>query len=79
MGMLNRRLFNINVKRSNRKEYIDMRVIAVDPAPKKGGTVFDGVKYQNFRPIRLASYLEGLAEEASVLVCWDAPLTGPRP
>ena len=54
-----------------------MRVIAVDPAPKKGGTVFDGVKYQNFKPIRLASYLEGLAEEASVLVCWDAPLTGP--
>jgi predicted nuclease with RNAse H fold len=54
-----------------------VRVIGIDPAPTKGLAVFDG-EYRTI-PVREArSFLENLANEThDLLICWDAPLTGP--
>lgn len=53
-----------------------MRVVAIDPAPRGGLTIFDG--QDRHVPIREASaYIRDLSREDDVLVCWDAPLTGP--
>lgn len=54
-----------------------MRVVAIDPAPGKESTLYSAE--EGFRPIpghEMRSILEGL--EPPVLLCWDAPLTGPR-
>lgn len=57
-----------------------MRVIAIDPAPGKDSTVYEGG--ERFREIpgdKMRSFLKGIEDEKPpVLVCWDAPLTGPR-
>ena len=53
-----------------------MKVCGIDPAPKKGLTVFDGSDHA----IALedsAAFMAGLAREDDLLVSWDAPLTGP--
>lgn len=53
-----------------------MRVIGIDPAPSKGLAVFDG--QDRLIPIaKSRSYITGLSKQSDVLVCWDAPLTGP--
>jgi len=53
-----------------------MKVVSIDPAPRKGLTVFDGSDFHV--PVSEASsFLEGLIQESDVLLCWDAPLTGP--
>lgn len=53
-----------------------MRVIGIDPAPAKGLAVFDG--QDRHIPIdKSRSFIAHLAEQSDVLVCWDAPLTGP--
>ena len=54
-----------------------MRVVAIDPAPGKESTLYGAE--EGFRQIpgeEMRSTLEGL--EPPVLLCWDAPLTGPR-
>jgi len=56
---------------------IGMLVIGLDPAPAKGGTIFDGA-FQHLRPRELGEYLEDLSNRKDVLICWDAPLTGPQ-
>lgn len=56
----------------------DTRVIAIDPAPSKPSTVFDGVRYSSMSAPDLRRLLDRIAaEEPETLVCWDAPLTGP--
>lgn len=53
-----------------------MKIIGIDPAPAKGLDVFDG----NDRRFPLAEahgFIRRLREADDVLVCWDAPLTGP--
>lgn len=54
-----------------------MHVIGIDPAPAKGGTIFDG-SFRHLLPYELGQYLERLSNRKNVLVCWDAPLTGPQ-
>jgi hypothetical protein len=54
-----------------------MHVIGIDPAPAKGGTIFDGT-FRHLLPYELGQYLDGLSRRKDVLVCWDAPLTGPQ-
>ena len=55
-----------------------MRVIAIDPAPGKESTVFEGTEYVQLSAKELREYVDTLADaKESVLVCWDAPLTGP--
>ena len=55
-----------------------MRVIAIDPAPGKESTVFEGTEYLQLSAQELRKYVDQLADaKDSVLVCWDAPLTGP--
>ncbi|MDE0507448.1 MAG: hypothetical protein OXI17_02290 [Gammaproteobacteria bacterium] len=40
--------------------------------------VFDGTEYLRLNALELREYLDGLAgAKEAVLVCWDAPLTGP--
>ena len=57
-------------------------VISVDPAPSKGSTVCkglatdDGQHFCEKTPEKLRHLLNGV--DANTLVCWDAPLTGPR-
>ena len=54
-----------------------MRVVAIDPAPSKKSTMYSAE--DGFREIpgeEMRSTLENL--EPPVLLCWDAPLTGPR-
>ncbi|WHZ06841.1 MAG: hypothetical protein OJF59_000594 [Cytophagales bacterium] len=51
-------------------------IIGIDPAPAKGSTIFDGIKcYPSMNPDEVIKFIEEL--EPPVLICWDAPLTGP--
>ena len=55
-----------------------MRVIAIDPAPGKPSAVFDGAEYLQLNALELRQYVSRISNgKESVLVCWDAPLTGP--
>ena len=55
-----------------------MRVIAIDPAPGKESTVFEGTEYLQLSAQELREYVDQITNaKESVLVCWDAPLTGP--
>ena len=56
------------------------RIISVDPAPSKGSTIFDSIdeSFQELDAPHLDKYLkEARQSDASLLVAWDAPLTGP--
>jgi len=53
-----------------------MKVIGIDPAPVKGLHVFDG--HDRHIPLpESRSFIDELKTNWDVLVCWDAPLTGP--
>jgi hypothetical protein len=53
-----------------------MQVVGIDPAPKKGLFIFDGKdKHVSLSDAR--AYLDELSVQSDILVCWDAPLTGP--
>ena len=55
-----------------------MRVIAIDPAPGKKSTVFDGADFLQCTAAELREFVNEIAsKKEAVLVCWDAPLTGP--
>ena len=54
-----------------------MKVISVDVAPGKPSTVFDGCEFKDLDAHALRDYLKE-HEKPGTLVCWDAPLTGPR-
>ena len=52
-----------------------IKVIGIDPAPGKGSLLFDGEQYSShLKPDELKNEL---AKSDPVLICWDAPLTGP--
>lgn len=54
------------------------RVIAIDPAPGKLTTVFDGAEYEGLSASELRDRIDQISSLGSdTLVCWDAPLTGP--
>ena len=53
-----------------------MNVVAVDAGPAKGGTVFDG-EFKSIVATDLPAYCQTLSQQGPVLLCWDAPLTGP--
>lgn len=54
-------------------------VIAVDAAPGKASTVFDGQDFMDLDARSLGDYLaRERGRREGMLVCWDAPLTGPR-
>ena len=56
-----------------------MQVIAIDPAPKKDSTVFDGAAFLEMDAPQLRRFLQAPEHQIpETLVCWDAPLTGPR-
>lgn len=57
-------------------EETKLKIVGIDPAPVKGLQVFDGADHQVPLP-RARSFLQGLAKQENLLVCWDAPLTGP--
>ena len=52
------------------------RVLSIDPAPGKKSTIFDGRQFRNCKPEELRNYLGRI--QPGTLICWDAPLTGPR-
>ena len=55
-----------------------MRVLAVDPAPRRRSTVFDGTAFSKQSGHKLRAYLnEPHNRTRDTLLCWDAPLTGP--
>jgi len=56
-----------------------MRIFGIDPAPGKGTTIFDEEKgTQKIEVAGLRDHLNYLRRKsANVLLCWDAPLTGP--
>ena len=51
-----------------------MPVIAIDPAPGKKSTIFDGRHFHCKDGLELRSYLRKCTPKT--LLCWDAPLTG---
>ncbi len=54
------------------------RVVAIDPAPGKNSTLFDGKGFKDLRAPDLRKFVNGLHDQTpDTLVCWDAPLTGP--
>ena len=56
-----------------------MRIVAVDAAPGKRSTVFDGRDFKNMDARCLKAYLSRIRRQNNeMLLCWDAPLTGPR-
>lgn len=56
-----------------------MKVIGIDPAPTKASCVFDGTSLVHLRPTQLAKYVAEQAQsDIPTLICWDAPLTGPK-
>lgn len=58
---------------------MDIKVIGIDPAPGKQSTVYsekDEDGFKSFYANELKKYLD--EQKAPVLICWDAPLTGPR-
>jgi hypothetical protein len=56
-----------------------IKVIGIDPAPGKASHVVeDGLPREPMPAKQLASYLDQLrGQHERVLVCWDAPLSGP--
>lgn len=57
----------------------EFRVISVDPAPSKNSTVFDSIDgFLELDAFELDEHLNKARRlEQSVLLAWDAPLTGP--
>lgn len=54
-------------------------VISIDPAPSKTSTVCDGGSFSEKDSGELRVLLDRLAQAGpDTLICWDAPLTGPR-
>lgn len=53
-----------------------MKIVGIDPAPTKGLDVFDG-QHRRVALDRSRAFVNSLSELQDVLVCWDAPLTGP--
>lgn len=52
-------------------------VVGLDPAPQKASTVFDGSNISRYDAENLEKYIFNSGGK-SVLVCCDAPLTGPQ-
>ncbi len=53
-----------------------IKVIGIDPAPKKGLTIFDGANFCQISGADMKEYLgKAKRESESVLICWDAPLS----
>ena len=53
-------------------------MIAVDPAPGRKSTVFDGTAFFRKDGCELRAYLDEPCNRThGTLLCWDAPLTGP--
>lgn len=52
------------------------QVLGIDPAPSKKSTVYDGEGFHHFSAKELRDFLHKPKKE-EVLICWDAPLTGP--
>ena len=51
-----------------------MQVIAIDPAPKKDSTVFDGAAFLEMDAPQLRRFLQAPEHQIpETLVCWDAP------
>lgn len=61
-----------------------MFIVAIDPAPAKPSTICTPgdhsgtVKFETVPGHGMGKYVERLAGHPDCLVCWDAPLTGPR-
>lgn len=53
------------------------RVVGIDPGPAKGLHCFEANGWKHVALDGSRSYMQKLASQDSVLVCWDAPLTGP--
>ena len=56
--------------------YVTVSVISINPAPSKTSTVCDGTSFYEETPAQLRDRLRRVNRDA--LLCWDAPLTGPR-
>lgn len=53
-----------------------IKVIGIDPAPKKGLTIFDGTNFCQISGADMKKYLgKAKLDRGSVLICWDAPLS----
>lgn len=57
---------------------ITLKIVSIDPAPRRGLNVFDGA--DTVVPISAShAFVEQISRTKDVLLCWDAPLTGPGP
>jgi hypothetical protein len=55
-----------------------MRVYGIDPAPTKGLAIFDGREDCCIPLEKSRAFIDGLKNASDdLLICWDAPLTGP--
>ena len=61
------------------KEKNGVKVIGIDPAPGKESVVYDGECFEKHSAECLDAYLAEMRRTCSkLLICWDAPLTGPK-
>jgi len=56
---------------------IKTKIVGIDPAPKKGLQTFDGCNSSSYEIKECSDFIKQLLKEKSILVCWDAPMTGP--
>ena len=62
---------------SARRQRREKHIIAVDAAPGKASTVFDGKDFVKLNAPGLRAYLDAKNNRTGqTLLCWDAPLTG---
>lgn len=54
-----------------------MRIVSIDPAPAKKTTLYDG-EFRELAPLELVDEVSRASTSGNCLICWDAPLTGPR-
>ena len=56
----------------------EVLVLGIDPAPAKNTVIFNGTAFYEFKAEKLAEKLIEMTSSKNVLLCWDAPLTGPH-
>lgn len=58
--------------------HADWKVVGIDPAPRKGLSVFDEDGFRQVKVEKAPAYIDSLFKTSNkILICWDSPLTAP--
>jgi predicted RNase H-like nuclease len=54
-----------------------VEIIGVDPAPGKNSFIYDGDSFYDLNADELIDFFKEKEKSNNILICWDAPLSGP--